>query len=146
MHVHAGFAINRKYMHIWIVRVLYGKTIDVILTAEHKNYMRIKKCTVNSSWTHKLIFFSFGVNIWSYNEENDTTCDTHLSQANCALKCMKFFFARSICRYYWRNTPKQTLFRMYHPLSSFFLTFFAKGTFQLDVQSRNIQNQWIVYN
>ena len=28
---------------------LYGKTIDVVLTAEHKNYMRIKKRTVNSS-------------------------------------------------------------------------------------------------
>ena len=42
-----------------IVRVLYGKTIDVILTAEHKNYMRIKKRTVNapcSSWTRKNTF------------------------------------------------------------------------------------------
>jgi hypothetical protein len=28
-----------------IVRVLYGKTIDAILTGEHKNYMRIKKRT-----------------------------------------------------------------------------------------------------
>ena len=32
-----------------IVRVLYGETIDVILTAEHKNYMRFKKRTVNAS-------------------------------------------------------------------------------------------------
>ena len=42
-----------------IVRVLYGETIDVILTAEHKNYMRIKKRTVNapcSSWTRKNTF------------------------------------------------------------------------------------------
>ena len=73
--MHVGFAINvvqtaknRKYMHIdfainviqtakiyEIVRVLYGKTIDVILTAENQSYVRIKKCTVNapcSSWTH----------------------------------------------------------------------------------------------
>jgi transcription elongation factor Elf1 len=34
---------------------LCGKTIDVILTAEHKNYMRIKKRTVNSSWTRKYV-------------------------------------------------------------------------------------------
>ena len=37
----------------------YGQTIDVILTAEHKNYMRIKKRAVNapcSSWIRKNIF------------------------------------------------------------------------------------------
>jgi hypothetical protein len=42
-----------------IVRVLYGKTIDVILTAENQSYVRIKKRTVNapcSSWTHKNTF------------------------------------------------------------------------------------------
>jgi hypothetical protein len=60
--MHVGFTINviqtakyRKYMHICIyeiVRVLYGKTIDVILT---ESYVRIKKRTANapcSSWTH----------------------------------------------------------------------------------------------
>ncbi len=42
-----------------IVRVLYGKTIDVILPAENQSYVRIKKRTVNapcSSWTHKNTF------------------------------------------------------------------------------------------
>jgi hypothetical protein len=31
-----------------IVRVLNGKTIDVILTAENQSYVRIKKRTVNA--------------------------------------------------------------------------------------------------
>ncbi len=31
-----------------IVRVLYGKTIDVILTAENQSNVRIKKRTVNA--------------------------------------------------------------------------------------------------
>ncbi len=63
--MHIDFAINviqksKKYICIYeIVRVLYGKTIDVILTAENQSYVRIKKRTVNapcSSWTHKNTF------------------------------------------------------------------------------------------
>ncbi len=53
-YMHIDFAINviqtaknRKYMHK-IVRVLYGKTIDVILTAVNQSYVRIKKRTVNA--------------------------------------------------------------------------------------------------
>jgi len=78
--MHVFFAINviqtaknRKYMHIdfainviqtakieniciyEIVRVLYGETIDVILTAENQYYVRIKKRTVNTPCSSKLV-------------------------------------------------------------------------------------------
>ena len=64
--MHVFFAINviqtAKIENICIyeiVRVLYGETIDVILTAENQSYVRIKKRTANapcSSWTHKNTF------------------------------------------------------------------------------------------
>jgi len=47
-------AKKRKHTHIEkvciyeIVRVLYGKIIDVILTAENQSYVGIKKRTVNA--------------------------------------------------------------------------------------------------
>jgi hypothetical protein len=52
-YMHVGFAINviQKIENICIyeiVRILYGKTIDVILTAENQSYVRIKKRTVNA--------------------------------------------------------------------------------------------------
>ena len=63
--------------------------------------------------TIKLIFFSFGVDVWSYNEENDTTCDTHLSQVNCALDCMTCLFVAIIgeihsSKLFFGNTAIQT--------------------------------------
>jgi len=41
---------------------LYGKTIDVIPRAEHKNYMRIKKRTVNKN-TFGVIILSLRRNV-----------------------------------------------------------------------------------
>ena len=77
-----------------------------------------------SSTTIKLIFFIICVDIRQYCHENDTTCDTNLSHAECAFEWVTFFFARSICRYYWRNTLKQTLSLQYcHSVTIFFWLF-----------------------
>ena len=78
----------------------------------------------------KLIFFSLCVYIWSYSEENDTTCDTHLSQANCAFEWITFFL-RGLFVAIVREIHSNKLFFGCNTLQHFFFAdFFYKRVFQ----------------
>ena len=81
--------------------------------------------------TIKLIFFSLCVYIWSYSEENDTTCDTHLSQANCAFEWITFFLRGLFVAIVWEIHSNKLFFgcnTLY--LFLFFADIFYKRVFQ----------------